>query len=63
MYDGLFRDFLRRISHTLADSGSIIASLNKLTVKQIQSLKAVNGKSIRKSDGGGLYIYVKGNYD
>ncbi|MGB3383733.1 MAG: tyrosine-type recombinase/integrase [Marinomonas sp.] len=36
-----------------------MASLNKLTVKQIQSLKAVNGKSIRKSDGGGLYIYVK----
>ncbi|MGB5997321.1 MAG: integrase arm-type DNA-binding domain-containing protein, partial [Marinomonas sp.] len=32
-----------------------MASLNKLTVKRIQTLKAVNGKSIRKSDGGGLF--------
>jgi len=38
-----------------------MAGLNKLTVKQIQNLKSVDGKSIRKSDGGGLYIYVKPN--
>lgn len=38
-----------------------MAGLNKLTVKQIQNLKSIDGKSIRKSDGGGLYIYVKPN--
>jgi len=36
-----------------------LANLNKLTVKQVQNLKPENGKAIRCSDGGGLYLYVK----
>jgi hypothetical protein len=28
-----------------------MAGLNKLTVKKIQNLKSIDGKSIRKSDG------------
>ena len=34
--------------------------LNKLTAKGVEVLKA-NGKTIRKSDGGGLYLLVKVN--
>lgn len=38
-----------------------MSGLNKLTVKKVTNLKPTNGKSVRKSDGGGLYIYVKAN--
>ena len=36
-----------------------MAILNKLTAKEIDSPSPKTGKSIRKSDGGGLYLHIK----
>ncbi|EOW9472299.1 integrase arm-type DNA-binding domain-containing protein, partial [Vibrio cholerae] len=36
-----------------------MASLNKLTAKQVQTLKADSNKQIRYSDGGGLYLCIR----
>ncbi|HCE2224768.1 TPA: tyrosine-type recombinase/integrase [Vibrio parahaemolyticus] len=36
-----------------------MANLNKLTAKQVQTLKADNNKQIRFSDGGGLYLCIR----
>lgn len=36
-----------------------MANLNKLTAKQVQTLKADSNKQIRYSDGGGLYLCIR----
>lgn len=44
---------------TFSTKEVLVANLNKLTAKQVQTLKADNNKQVRFSDGGGLYLCIR----